>query len=136
MSDSGAVLGREIPEHVKAFIAEHIRSVVELEALVLLQKHRDRDWTAVEMGKELRIDEQWAAQNIVDLTQRGLAWCSADQPPRCRYAPKTMELDQAIQELALLYDQRRVSVIQLIYSKPTDPIQSFAEAFRFRKGKR
>ena len=122
----------DLPSHIKAFIAEHIRTVVELESLLLLQRDPHQHWCAEELGRELRIDEQFALQEIADLIQRGLARC--EEPGGCRYAPRTPELDQAVQELARMYNERRVSVIQAIYSKPTDPIQSFADAFRFRKG--
>jgi hypothetical protein len=40
-----------------------------------------------------------------------------------------------IDQLAVLYQQRRFSLVQLIYARPIDKLQSFADAFRFRKGK-
>ena len=123
----------DLPSPIKAFLAEHIRSVVELEALLLLQRDPQRNWTAEELGKELRIDEQWAAMEIADLSQRGLVACIEGASTSCRYAPRTPEIEQAVQELARIYAERRVSVIQAIYAKPADPIQSFADAFRFRK---
>ena len=125
--------GGDLPGHLRSFIAQHIRTVVELESLLLLHGQPQREWSAAELGKELRIDEQFARQEITDLVQRGLAQCS-NESSTCRYAPRTTELDQAVKELARVYEERRVSVIQAIYSKPADPIQSFADAFKFRKG--
>ena len=125
--------GGDLPEQVRSFIAQHIRTVVELESLLLLHREPQREWNAADLGKELRIDEQFARQEITDLVQRGLAECSSDNST-CRYAPRTAELDRAVKELARIYEERRVSVIQAIYSKPADPIQSFADAFKFRKG--
>jgi hypothetical protein len=122
-----------LPAHLRAFVASYIRTVVELETLLLLYNQPQRKWRAADLGKELRIDEQYAQQEIADLTQRGFAQCEGNQG--CYYAPRTPELHQAVGELAELYAQRRVSVIEAIYSRPADPIQSFADAFRLRKGR-
>lgn len=126
--------GGDLPAPIRAFIAENIRTVVELEALLLMHANADREWSAQELGRELRIDEQFARQELLDLMQRGLAACAV-QASGCHYAPRTPELNQTVNELAEIYAQRRVSVIQTIYARPSDPIQSFADAFRFRKGK-
>lgn len=130
----GAILSRgNLPEHLLAFIAGYIHSVIELESLLLLHQDRTRSWSPAELARELRIDEQFARQEIAELSSRGLAQCDSDNT--CHYAPSTAELDQAVTELAQVYLQRRVTVIEAIYARPTDPIQSFADAFRFRRGK-
>jgi hypothetical protein len=49
------------------------------------------------------------------------------------YAPRSAELDAAVQGLAREYALRRVTVIGLIFSNPVDKIRSFADAFRIRK---
>jgi hypothetical protein len=36
-------------------------------------------------------------------------------------------------QLAALYQERRVAVITQIYSKPVKKVQTFADAFRFRR---
>jgi hypothetical protein len=41
--------------------------------------------------------------------------------------------DQLIDQLADLYQQRRVAVITQIYSRPVKNVQTFADAFRLRK---
>ncbi|HVT89270.1 MAG TPA: hypothetical protein VHD56_10490 [Tepidisphaeraceae bacterium] len=127
--------GEQISARVRAFIAEQVRSVVELECLLLLQRQPDREWTAEEMGRDLCIDSQWSESEMEDLARRGLAEVRTDSARRYRYSPRTDELRQAMQELAHDYAQRRVTIIQLIYARPNDPIQSFADAFLFRKGR-
>lgn len=121
---------------VKQFIAEQIRSVIELECLLLLVRDQSVQWTAAELGHELRVDEQWTTRHLADLTQRGLVSSNGALPPRYHYDPKTPSLNESVQQLAIHYAERRVSVIELIYAKPPDPLESFADAFRFRKERR
>lgn len=125
--------GEPISTEVKAFIARQIRSIVELECLLLLHRDAARDWSASELGKELRIDEKWAIQELADLTKRGLTASSEAAPTRFHYAPVTNALREVVDALAAHYAERRVSIIELIYLKPSDPLQNFADAFRFRK---
>ena len=130
MSDEGIV------QEVRAFIAEHIDSVLQLELLLLLQKKRDRDFDAAGVVQELRIDPAWAAGQLEALCSAGILACvEAVGVRRYHYAPKTPELDAAVQKLDQAYTDRRVSVISLIFSKPTDKLRSFADAFRVRKDK-
>ena len=46
--------GRGIPDRVRRFVSAHIHSVEEMDILLLLRQHRDRDWSADEVAKELR----------------------------------------------------------------------------------
>jgi len=105
---------------------------VELECLLLLQHQPSRAWTAVELGRELRIDEQWSMQHLLDLVKRGLLTSTGDEGP-FQYAPKAPGLDEIIRQLAIDYAERRVSVIELIYAKPSGSLQDFSDAFRLRK---
>lgn len=125
--------GEPISTEVKAFIARQIRSIMELECLLLLHKDAARDWTASELCKELRVDEKWATQELADLAKRGLAVPAEAAPTRFRYAPANATLKEVVDSLAAHYAERRVSIIELIYLKPSDPLQNFADAFRFRK---
>ena len=70
---------------------------------------------------------------MLDLAQRGLLEGDNASPPRFRFAPRNPATAALVQQLATDYADRRVSVIELIYAKPPDPIQSFADAFRLRK---
>jgi hypothetical protein len=65
--------------------------------------------------------------------RRGFITASDSRLARYRYAPTQPALAESVRQLALLYGERRVSVIEQIYAKPADPLQSFADAFRIRK---
>lgn len=125
----------QIPQEVQAFIADHIESVVQLEVLLLLHAAPQRVFSAAEIGRELRIDAAWAAQQLVNLCSRGVLTCTGTTDPVYRYGPRTPEMDRAVADLAQAYADRRVTVIGLIFSKPVDKIRTFADAFRLRKDK-
>ena len=59
--------------------------------------------------------------------------CGDEQPKQYHDAAHTPQVAAAIDELARLYNERRVTVITLIFTKPTDPLRSFADAFKFRR---
>jgi hypothetical protein len=127
------VNGAGISKSVQSFIAERIRSVIELEALLLLQADPSRGWTPEDLGRELRINPAFAAAELADLASGGLIAALPDAPSRYHYAPRTPDLDAGARELAVAYVSRRVTVIQLIFAKPPDPVRNFADAFKFRK---
>jgi hypothetical protein len=126
-----AVAEEAIPIEVRSLIAEHIDSVAQLETLLLIQAVPEQTWDAEKLGRELRINRDWAASQLQHLCNHGLLNC--DQPPNYRYAPKTPELAAAVEGLARAYAERRVTVIGMIFSKPVDKLRSFADAFRLRK---
>jgi hypothetical protein len=125
----------EITQDVRTLILERIDSVVQLEILLLLHGAPDRARSAQEIAQELRIDASWAAGQLGDLAGRGLAAPASEGGELFRYAPASPELDHAVSALSREYNERRVRVISLIFSKPVDKLRSFADAFRFRKDK-
>lgn len=122
-----------IQQEIRSFIADYIDSVVQLEVLLLLHTSPDVTWTAHDIARELRIDPAWADAQLADLCTRQLLVCSDDTPHLYRYGPSTPQLDETVKGLAKVYEQRRVSVINFIYSKPIDNLKNFADAFRLRK---
>ena len=124
-----------ISEEVTRFLNDYIDSVLELEILLLLHADPARNWTAAELAKILKIDSKWAAEQLTRFTVKGIA-VAKDQPASSyAFAPKSAELEQAILAVANAYSTHRVSIIALIFAKPTTHLRSFADAFRIRKEK-
>ena len=124
---------RGIPEAVRRFVGAHIESVEALDVLLLLRERRDREWTAEAVARELRRNPGFVAACLAQLHAHALATQTGDPEPSYRYDPRGRDDDRTIEELAGCYASRRVSVISLIYSKPTDQVTTFADAFRLRK---
>jgi hypothetical protein len=123
------------PNDVRQFLADYINSVAELEVLMLLKGSAERLWSAEEVSKSLYTSGEMVGAQLADLCSRGLLRGEGDAPPRYRYAPQSKELETLVSRLDEIYQQRRVSVITLIYSKPADKVRTFADAFRLRKEK-
>ena len=124
-----------IPQEVRSLIANHIDSVVQLEILLLLHASPGAEFSGADISTQLRIDAGWAEGQLAELCARGLLKCSDQTPRKYQFGPRDSRLVAATNELARAYSDRRVSIISLIFSKPVDKIQSFADAFRFRKDK-
>jgi hypothetical protein len=123
-----------IPADVEQFVARHVHSVEQLEILLLLRATRSRAWTAAQLVRELRIDLGSAQSRLKDLHTRGLVEPTAPESEAFSFAPASPAIDAAVAALARTYIERRVTLINLIFSKPVQQIQSFADAFRLRKG--
>ena len=125
----------DITTEVRDFLSAHINSVMELEALLLMHANSSRYYSADELAKELRIDPGAAAERLAGLHSAGLLRMEGDSPAKYCYAPIAPRTAQTVDALNRAYENRRVTVISLIYSKPVDKLRSFADAFRFRKEK-
>ena len=120
---------------LEELVAHHLDSMEQAEVLLLLRKHADRSWTPEAAAAELRIDPGSVAQRLGRLEAGGLAAREAGGGGGYRYAPRTAALGSAVDELAVAYNERPVTLVRLIYSRPQAPsaLQSFADAFRIRK---
>jgi len=120
-----------INDVVRKFILEHIASVAQLEILLLLQTNPSQTWTPAAIARELRIEPAGAQVQLTALVASGLV--TLDPPDNYQFAPHSPELKDAAVALAQAYLVRRVTVIGLIFSKPSDKIRAFSDAFRLRK---
>ncbi len=118
------------PEEVRTLVATHIQSVEQLEVLLLLHAQQGRAWTAAEVAAELRIDAMSAASRLEDLSARGFLDHAGGT-----YTFHSIDsaMSRAVTALAEAYRDRRVSLINLIFSKPVDKVRLFADAFKLRK---
>jgi hypothetical protein len=130
------VTDKGLSEDVKKFITEHINSLEQLEILLLLHRHRQQEWTAQDVSQELRLSPTSAAMRLADLERRGLLTVreSSDLFYYC-YQPQKSDFEPTVDGLAELYPDYRFTIINLIFSKPLDKVQTFADAFKFREDK-
>ncbi len=122
-----------LPDEVRRLIVDHIESVEQLEILLLLYQQQGRTWTADEVARELRVAASSAGERLEELQRDAILSRVDGEPGRYRYVPASSKLDEAVGGLATAYSERRVTVINLIFSKPVDKIRTFADAFRLRR---
>lgn len=120
----------EIPASVRRFLDENINSVEELETLLLLFGQPKKEWTAEDVSRELYTSIDAARKKLAHLQGRGLA--SKTSESHFTYSPVSEFVGRNVENLAQLYKTRRVTIITLIYSKPSDQIRDFSDAFRLK----
>ena len=117
---------------VQRFVAEHIDSAEKLEILLLLHRNPDKQWTALDVSQAIYTVPASAIMRLEALVADGFIASSGGADPRYTYSPRSEQLQQQVDSLAAEYQADRVSVIKLIFARPPDPLQSFADAFRLR----
>ncbi|MFL5410345.1 MAG: hypothetical protein ACJ79D_03135 [Myxococcales bacterium] len=122
----------DLPGDVERFIADHFDSIERLEILLLLRNRRPREFAPGEVTAELRLGPTSAPEQLAELARRGFV-VEEGQPPRYRYGPDGSEKERLMADLARCYAERRVTVITQIFSPRTDPVRSFADAFKLRR---
>ena len=123
-----------IPPEVQRFIAESIEAADQLDILLLLYRNPGRAYTALEVSQAVFTVASVATLRLEALVGRGLLISTRTADPAYRYEPGTEELARRVDKLAAVYQANRVGVIQLLFARPPDPMQTFADAFRI-KGK-
>jgi hypothetical protein len=130
----GRVPQAPVSPEVKAFVAEYVDAAEQLDILLLLARNRDRAFTAAEVSQAVFTVPASATMRLEGLVTHGILTSSGGADPRYQYAPTDPALARRIDQLDLAYQADRVGVIKLIFERPPDPVQTFADAFRIKGG--
>lgn len=123
----------EIGAEVRRFVSEYIRAPEQLDILLLLHGHPDRQWTAAEISRAVFTVPAAATMRMEEMVASGLLVSSGGSDPRYGFNPRSPGLRARVDELATAYRTNRVAVIGLVLQRPPDPLKSFSDAFRIRK---
>jgi hypothetical protein len=130
MPDSDASTG--IPAPIKGFVRQHIPSLHQLEILLWVATPPFRTWRADTIALQLYLPLELVEERLADLVRRGLLRANETGELAGYTAdPTHMAL---IEQLATYYRQYRISLTTFIFTQPSDVVQSFADAFKVRKG--
>lgn len=124
-------MARGIPRETQTFIRTYIRSIRQMEVLLWLREHEGRPVTPALLAKEERLDAVMADDLLKALATTGFL-TGPDEDGAYRYGPAP-DLGAQVDKLADVYGTYRVSVINFVFSMPSESVQSFADAFRIRK---
>lgn len=133
IADNGTASSRAVVSEADAlaFARSTIRSVWTLELLLLLARNPQRTWRAEELVKEMRASAAIVSGSLRDLESVGLVQPAADGG--YGFQPKSAELAALVAELGRIHAEKPMTVIKEILSAPDARIQTFADAFRFKK---
>lgn len=126
-------MASDLPVGVTDLIRRHLHSVLDIETLLLLRSRSEVLWSPRDLATALYIAEEAAGEHLRKLHASGLLAAAGGEQPVYRYEPRDTELSMAVDQLVVTYAQRRVRVIEYLYSRPLHSVRSFAGAFRLRR---
>lgn len=107
-----------LPIRVEEFLRTNIRSVWQLELLLLLKSSSEPLW-ATELASALYLTPEAVDGALTEFEKRGLISRSYVEPTAYVFSPITPELRLAVEETSKVYGQRKVAVINSIFSAPS-----------------
>ncbi len=122
-------------KELDAFIAREMKSLEQLEILLLLSGNPHKWWSAPTVYEVIKSSPASVAARLEELATRNVVRKEAGAEVRYQFAPDDPNLWKVVTELREAYKERPVKVVQAIYSNPPDAVQEFAKAFRVRKDK-
>lgn len=120
-----------LSDSVKQFIAEFLASVEQLEVLLHLYATAPRPWSAAAIAKDLYVAPESVQRRLEEFHEKGLF--EKREGDLYTFKPVRQDAERTVHELSLAYKERRVAVINQIFSNPQDHLRSFADAFKFKK---
>ena len=120
----------DLTNELQHFIARYIVSIEKLETLLLLSGSPEKLWTIDEVFQKIQSSHTSVGQRLKELTAEGFLTSEGD---RFRYKPKSEDLARSTEELRGIYRTRRLKVIEAVFSKSTEQLRKFSDAFRLRK---
>jgi hypothetical protein len=124
-----------VPEPVVRLIATHIRTLEQLEILLLLAGRPQQIWSVDAVYNVIRSSRSSVAERLEELRVQGLLAFATLEKKEFRFQPQSPEIGAAVELLAQSYKERRVKIVEMIYSPPAEPLKGFADAFKFKKDK-
>ena len=122
-----------ISDELQKFIAAHIHSVEQMEILCLLAENPSKAWSEDDVFKHIQSSHDSVASNLRSFLAKGLL--VFEPATSYRFISDGKESARLALELVRTYRERRVTIVELIYRRSSDPIRNFADAFRIRKDK-
>jgi hypothetical protein len=123
----------DFPPAVLAFVAEHVRTLAELQLLMAVVQSADRWWDAASAAGEIGMSaaearaalDRFAAHNLLDIRITG--------DLRYQFRPGTPELGEASEAVVEAYRRRPLDLARLVERPARRGVADFADAFRIRR---
>lgn len=122
-----------LPPLVRELIDRALPSMDHVVVLLLLHRTSPRAWHLHEVAGELRLTSDVTTRCLTQLAETGVATITSEgSSPAYRLAQQDPRLLSAVEELAVMYNTRPVTLVRALYDRKPDPVRSFADAFRLR----
>lgn len=114
--DHGDVLAAELTPAAQKFLRDHINSIWQLE-LILYLKEIGSPLSIVEIARHLYTNTGMIEAALTAFVKDGILKEGGSQPIVYAYGPSTTELIEAIEQAKKAYSDKRLSVINFIFSQ-------------------
>jgi hypothetical protein len=121
-----------IPRDIRDFLGQYISSIEQLEILLFLYRHPGRVCDVAAIAQHLGLTEPVAAKGLDELKRSGLIQAVGEPSQYQAVLDKDAQM-QLVQRLGQVYSERRVTIINLIFSRHLDRIRAFADSFKLTK---
>jgi len=124
--------GEDIPLEIRQLVWRHIRSVEQLEILVLLWGNPTANWSVQTVYDIVLSAKPSVERWLEEFVRLGVLEKTMALPQTFRYVA-TGETAAQFEALVRLYKTKPVRVIETIFKRDQDPAQGFADAFKIKK---
>lgn len=127
MADAG------IPKDIRDFLGQHISTIEQLEILLFLYRQPGKACSGDTVAQQLGLAHPLVARCLDDLKKSGQVCLVAPQQGLYQACSDNEPQLQFMHRLAQIYSERRVTIINLIFSRHLDRIRAFADSFKLTK---
>jgi DNA-binding MarR family transcriptional regulator len=121
----------ELSPVIRQFISRYVRSVEQLEILLLLWNEPETIWSVDAVYTVILSTPASVERWLDELVRQGLVNTSLE-PAGYKYSPSSAAVAEEVTALAKLYKTVPVRVIEAVYKPRTDAAQTFADAFKLK----
>ncbi|MGV3663141.1 MAG: hypothetical protein ACO1TE_23420 [Prosthecobacter sp.] len=121
----------DLPASIRAFLARHIRSVEQLEILLLFGRGPGGVWSSKKVYDTILSTPHSVERWLEEMTRNGLL----EKVPEAAGSYRLSSSEEVVAQTGLLTELYRMSpvrVIETIYRRDTIAAQSFADAFKLK----
>ncbi|HBJ87431.1 MAG TPA: hypothetical protein DDZ88_26955 [Verrucomicrobiales bacterium] len=122
---------QELPPSIRNFISRYVRSVEQLEILLLFSRQPGVAWSVQTVYDTILSTPQSVERWLDELVRNGLLERLSDPAPGYRCCTDEGLVSQ-MTALGEFYRTRPVRVIEAIYKRDVNAAQSFADAFKIK----
>jgi hypothetical protein len=122
-----------LPPVVLEFVADHLRSLEELQLLMAVIHAPDRWWDAQTAARELVMPVKSARRALDHLGARNLLDIRITGDVRYQFRPGTTALRSAALACVAAYAADPQALVELLTKPAARPASDFADAFRIRR---
>ncbi len=122
---------QELPPSIRSFISRHVRTVEQLEILLLFSREPDTVWSVQKVYDAILSTPHSVERWLDELVRNGLLEKLAEPGAGYRCTTEDSLMSQIL-ALGEIYRSRPVRVIEAIYRRDASAAQSFADAFKIK----